>query len=74
VAAAEKETELLLKLDDHAHKVHDRDFLLHEKVLELPKELQLAQNTTAEQVTHYSLFKQITTMPNNLKSRLHFYL
>jgi oligoribonuclease (3'-5' exoribonuclease) len=73
VAAAEKETELLSKLDDHAHKVHDRD-LLHEKVLELQKELELAQNTTAEQVTHYSLFKQITTMPNNLKSRLHFYL
>jgi oligoribonuclease (3'-5' exoribonuclease) len=73
VAAAEKEAELLSKLDDHAQKVHDRDSL-HEKVLELQKELQLAQDTTAEQVTQYSLFKEITTLPNNFKSRLHFYL
>lgn len=49
VAAAGKEAELLSKLEDHAHKVHDRD-LLHETVLQLQKELQLVQSTQAEKV------------------------
>ncbi|KAG2711425.1 hypothetical protein I3760_04G076600 [Carya illinoinensis] len=48
LAAAGKEAELISKLEDHVHKVQDRD-LLQEKVLELQKELQLAQNTHAEQ-------------------------
>ncbi|KAM1010524.1 hypothetical protein ACFX2C_045994 [Malus domestica] len=46
-AAAEREAELTSKLDDHAHKVHDRD-LLNEQVTKLQSELQLAHATVSE--------------------------
>ena len=39
------------KLEDHAHKVHDRD-LLNEQVVKLQSEIQIAQATVAEKVRH----------------------
>lgn len=50
-AAAGKEAELNSKLEDHAHEVKDRNALT-EQVLQLQKELQLAQTTITEQVTN----------------------
>lgn len=48
-AAAAREAELNLKLEDHAHKVSDRD-ALNEQVLQLQRDIQLAQITVAEVV------------------------
>ncbi|KAF8412706.1 hypothetical protein HHK36_000674 [Tetracentron sinense] len=46
--AAEKEAELSSRLDDHAHKLLDRD-ALNAQVLELQRELHLAHTTVSEQ-------------------------
>ncbi|KAI3893222.1 hypothetical protein MKW92_043077 [Papaver armeniacum] len=48
MAAAEKEAELTTKLEEHVHKLQDRD-ILHEKVMQLQEELHVAHSTIAEQ-------------------------
>ncbi|KAF8390899.1 hypothetical protein HHK36_023198 [Tetracentron sinense] len=48
VLAAGKEAELASRLEEHVHKLHDRD-ALDEQVLQLQRELHLAHTTIAEQ-------------------------
>ncbi|KAA8526157.1 hypothetical protein F0562_007743 [Nyssa sinensis] len=48
VAAANREAELTSKLEDHVQKVHDRD-ILNDQLVQLQKELHIAQSTIAEQ-------------------------
>ena len=52
VAAAGKEAELNSKLEDHAHEVKDRN-ALYEQVIQLQRELQIAQTAIAEQVSDW---------------------
>lgn len=66
VAAAGKEAELNSKLEDHAHEVKDRN-ALNEKVLQLQRELEIAQTAIAEQVSywlqHFILLGFFTVIP-----------
>ncbi|KAJ0087791.1 hypothetical protein Patl1_33228 [Pistacia atlantica] len=70
--AAGREAELNLKLEDHAHKVSDRD-VLKEQVLQLQRELQLAQTTVAEQLRTKkleTLDKQVKELEQKLEAKL----
>lgn len=50
-AASQREADLSSKLEDYAQKFNDRN-VLNDKVAELEKELQLARDAIANQVSH----------------------
>lgn len=50
-AASQREAELSSKLEDYAQKFNDRN-VLNDKVAALEKELQLARDAIANQVSH----------------------